>query len=147
MWFEVILCSLSPQILRWTVHWKADHIYNMLATEKLKTRRSAEIVEVCFRHMFYEDLSIPAPFTNHLVLQQQFCCHNLPGNVFAHDLRLLVQNLVVLMYSFIIYFFSLSLNFVFMTFVIVSGVLLFVCYHTSKNFWVGCLGFSVLNAS
>lgn len=118
-----------------------------LKTGDNNTVLSSEILEICFGQMFYEDLSIPAPFTNHLVLQQQFCCHNLLGNFSAHDLRSLVQNLVVLMCSFIIYFFTLSLNFVFMTFVIISGVLLLVCYHTSKNFQLGCPGFSVLNAS
>lgn len=38
------------------------------------------------------------------------------------------------MYCFIIYFFPLGVNSVFMTSMITSDVLLLVCYHTLKNF-------------
>lgn len=129
--------------ITFTIHWQLRN----LKSGDSNTVLSSEILEICFGYIFDEDVSIPIPFTNRLILQQQFCCRNLLGNFSAHDCRSLVQNLVVLMYSFIIYFFPLSVNFVFMTFVIISGVLLLVCYHTLKNFSLGCLGFSVLNAS
>lgn len=96
-------CSLESQF---TIHWQLRN----LKPGDTNTILSSEILEICFGQMFYEDVSIPAPFTNHLVLQQQFCCHNLLGNFSAHDCRSLVQNLVVFMNSFIIYFFPLILN-------------------------------------
>lgn len=54
-------CSLESQF---TIHWQLRN----LKPGDTNGILSSEILEICFGQMFYEDVSIPAPFTNHLVL-------------------------------------------------------------------------------
>lgn len=50
--------------ITFTIHWQLRNV----KPGDINTLLSSEILEICFGQTFYEDVSIPAPFTNHLVL-------------------------------------------------------------------------------
>lgn len=50
--------------ITFTIHWQ---LRNLKSGDR-NIVLSSEILEICFGYLFDEDVSIPVPFTNHLVL-------------------------------------------------------------------------------